>query len=327
VLTQDKEADAIIAPLLKCGWTLENGTKHLKLSSPRGDLITVSKTSSDIHYIDMLKRDIRRVMERELKKGKVISRNRPCKCGNPNSLELYADYTGYCYACKQFYQLDIENDDSDEATKLKNSMGELKALLSKSAHGMTRRKLLEAAINAKLRFNDNSHFDDYLRYLVNNSEIEQKGKAPNIIYYVPRPIKVKQPVIPNPKKGTITMKSIKVEPPKPSIEAEKPKIVESVEVTHMLLNEILAELKAININLSRPQEEKTPQRRSKEFWSSLVKDMNVGETRQHIVADYEMTPSSLQHAISSAMQTLYGKENVKTQKALDLSYIEGIRLK
>jgi hypothetical protein len=173
--------------------------------------------------------------------------------------------------------------------------------------------------------------------MVNNSEIEQRGKAPNIIYCAPKPIEVKQPVTPNPKKGTITMKSIKAEPTK-IVDAAKPIETKLESAAHderariqiennILLKEILAELKSINSNLSRPQEEKIPQRRPKEFWESLVKDMNVGETRQLIVADYKVMPQSLQQAISSAMQTLYGKENVKTQKALDASYIETIRLK
>lgn len=56
-----KELIALIKQYCKLGWTFEHGSKHGKLKSPTGGLVTISTTASCPHYLKNVTHDIQRI--------------------------------------------------------------------------------------------------------------------------------------------------------------------------------------------------------------------------------------------------------------------------
>lgn len=56
-----KDFDLLIRQLVRKGWSFSHGTKHDKLRSPQGRMITVARSPSDHRAVHNLRRDIRQM--------------------------------------------------------------------------------------------------------------------------------------------------------------------------------------------------------------------------------------------------------------------------
>jgi hypothetical protein len=59
----DKELRRTLQPYIDKGCILENSKKHLKLRTPNGKMVTMSKSPSCPYYLHNIVRDIKRVYD------------------------------------------------------------------------------------------------------------------------------------------------------------------------------------------------------------------------------------------------------------------------
>lgn len=64
-MPSNKELKKLVKELLRDGWSIESGTKHLKVRSPGGHLVSMSSSPSCGHAVTNARRDVERIKKME----------------------------------------------------------------------------------------------------------------------------------------------------------------------------------------------------------------------------------------------------------------------
>ena len=69
---KDKRLRKYVADLVRAGWTVIGQSKHFKMRSPKGSLLTMSISPSCPHVLNHVREDVRRIERKENSDLKII---------------------------------------------------------------------------------------------------------------------------------------------------------------------------------------------------------------------------------------------------------------